>query len=59
MLAEGGRLVYSTCSMNPLEDEAVVAMALQMSQGAVELVDVSNEIPDLKRSPGLFTWKVG
>lgn len=25
MLKEGGRMVYSTCSMNPMEDEAVVA----------------------------------
>eukprot|EP00794_Sanderia_malayensis_P018755 gene18755-20646_t len=58
MLAEGGRLVYSTCSMNPIEDEAVIATALQMCKGAVELIDVSNEIPDLKRSPGLLTWKV-
>ena len=28
MLQPGGRLVYSTCSMNPIEDEAVVAAAL-------------------------------
>ena len=58
LLAEGGQLVYSTCSMNPLENEAVVAMAIQMSKGAVELVDVSDQIPELKRSPGLSTWKV-
>lgn len=25
MLKEGGRLVYSTCTFNPIEDEAVVA----------------------------------
>lgn len=25
LLANGGRMVYSTCSFNPVEDEAVVA----------------------------------
>lgn len=58
LLSEGGRVVYSTCTMNPLEDEAVVATAIKMSNGAVEVVDVSNELPNLKRSPGLTSWKV-
>jgi hypothetical protein len=31
----GGRLVYSTCSLNPIEDEAVVAQILRLSRGAV------------------------
>ena len=26
--------------------------------GSVELVDCSDSLPDLKRSPGLSTWKV-
>jgi len=26
--------------------------------GAVELVDISSYLPNLKRSPGLKTWKV-
>ncbi len=34
----GGRLVYSTCSLNPIEDEAVVAQILRLSRGAVRLV---------------------
>jgi len=29
LLASGGRLVYSTCSLDPLQDEAVVAAALR------------------------------
>ncbi|XP_038990154.1 RNA cytosine-C(5)-methyltransferase NSUN2-like isoform X2 [Phoenix dactylifera] len=58
LLKVGGRMVYSTCSMNPVEDEAVVAEILRRSGGSVELVDVSSELPELIRRPGLKTWKV-
>ena len=33
MLAVGGKVVYSTCSMNPVEDEAVVSQLLLRAQG--------------------------
>ncbi|OMO73060.1 Bacterial Fmu (Sun)/eukaryotic nucleolar NOL1/Nop2p [Corchorus olitorius] len=58
LLKVGGRMVYSTCSMNPVENEAVVAEILRRCGGAVELVDVSDELPQLIRRPGLRKWKV-
>ncbi|XP_069113515.1 RNA cytosine-C(5)-methyltransferase NSUN2-like [Argopecten irradians] len=58
LLAVGGRLVYSTCSFNPLEDEAVIAAMLDQCKGSVELVDVSSELPGLKYVPGLTSWKL-
>uniref|UniRef100_A0AAF5D209 tRNA (cytosine(34)-C(5))-methyltransferase n=1 Tax=Strongyloides stercoralis TaxID=6248 RepID=A0AAF5D209_STRER len=58
LLKEGGLMVYSTCSLNPIEDEAVLAYLLQMFDGSVELVDVSDKLVGLKRSPGVNTWKV-
>ncbi|KAG2219556.1 hypothetical protein INT45_013215 [Circinella minor] len=54
----GGRVVYSTCSFNPIENEAVVAEVLRLTNGALELKDMSHELPELKRKPGLTTWKV-
>jgi len=58
LLKPGGRLVYSTCSFNPLEDEAVVCEILRRSKRMLKLVDVSSSIPGLKRRPGLVNWKV-
>ena len=54
----GGRLVYSTCSLNPIEDEAVVAEMLRVSKGAMKLVDISDAIPNLKYTKGVSKWKV-
>ncbi|ESQ46146.1 hypothetical protein EUTSA_v10000050mg [Eutrema salsugineum] len=58
LLKVGGKMIYSTCSMNPIEDEAVVAEILRRCGDSVELVDVSDKLPELIRRPGLKTWKV-
>lgn len=58
LLAPGGRIVYSTCSLNPIENEAVVAAALSASNGEYQLVDMSHGLPELVRRPGLRDWKV-
>ena len=58
LLEVGGRLVYSTCSLNPIENEAVVAELLRTSKGALKLLDVTGELPALSRNAGLRSWKV-
>ncbi|KAF9890345.1 hypothetical protein FE257_006011 [Aspergillus nanangensis] len=60
MLKVGGRVVYSTCSLNPLENEAVVASAIERCGGSanVRIIDCSQELPGLKRVPGVRSWKV-
>ncbi|KAI9761855.1 MAG: hypothetical protein M4579_000795 [Chaenotheca gracillima] len=60
MLKVGGRVVYSTCSMNPVENEAVIASAIDRCGGAtqVHIIDCSDQLPALKRKPGLESWKV-
>lgn len=60
MLKVGGRVVYSTCSMNPVENEAVVASAIERCGGVdkVKLINCSDRLPSLARNPGLKDWSI-
>ncbi|CAF0962405.1 unnamed protein product [Rotaria sordida] len=58
LLAPGGLMVYSTCSMNPIENEAVVSQLLQTFQGQISLVNISDKLPGLRTIPGLKSWCV-
>jgi 16S rRNA C967 or C1407 C5-methylase (RsmB/RsmF family) len=56
----GALIVYSTCSMNPVEDEAVVVETMRTFNGAkkgsIELVDIHSKFPSLKMSKGVSDW---
>jgi len=56
LLEVGGRLVYSTCSLNPVENEAVISRVLTEAGDSVMLVEV--DLPGLIRGPGLLSWNV-
>lgn len=52
----GARIVYSTCTMNPVENEAVIAELLRRYNGKIKLLDMSGKFQALKRRPGLTSW---
>lgn len=62
LLRPGGIVVYSTCSLNPLEDEAVVASVIGDIVGGVDAMEIV-PLPDWLVQKcgvlrGLTTWEV-
>ena len=56
LLRPGGKLVYSTCSIDPCENEAVVAQLLRKLP-YLELIDIDEtRLPGMKLRPGLTDW---
>lgn len=53
--AHGGRIVYSTCTYAPEENEAVVDAVMQDWPGAVRLVPA--RVPRLRCVPGVTRWR--
>jgi 16S rRNA C967 or C1407 C5-methylase (RsmB/RsmF family) len=51
----GGKISYSTCSLNPIENESVIAAILKMYGNKIKLLDVSLE--GFKFESGLTDWK--
>ena len=58
LLEVGGLIAYSSCAINPVENEAVIGRLLTVADGALELIDVSNELPGLNWAPGHTSWHV-
>eukprot|EP00834_Sanchytrium_tribonematis_P002344 NODE_71_length_24927_cov_1.205937.p2 type:complete len:587 gc:universal NODE_71_length_24927_cov_1.205937:20942-19182(-) len=58
MLKVGGKMVYSTCSMNPVENEAVVYNLLKHFGGKIKLVKCRNILGKFKTREGIKSWTI-
>ena len=56
MLKVGGKITYSTCSLNPMENESVVAAALKKYGGKIRLLESQDALSGFRFQPGLTSW---
>ena len=57
LLRPGGRIVYSTCSIDPIENEKVIAKVLQQFPW-LKLQDISKQChPGIELDEGMVEWK--
>ena len=58
LLAPGGRMIYSTCSLDPIENEAVVAEILHANNHLVlDESNISTICPGLVSRDGMSEWE--
>ena len=55
-----GYIIYSTCAINPIENEAVVCNILEKYKDEIELINCSKKLRDMKIKfrEGMIKWKV-
>ena len=56
----GGYIVYSTCAINPLENEAVVCYIMEKYKDKIEIINCGKKLREMgiKFREGLIKWKV-
>jgi 16S rRNA C967 or C1407 C5-methylase (RsmB/RsmF family) len=55
-----GYIIYSTCAINPLEDEAVVCHIMEQYKDEIEIINCGKKLREMgiKFREGLIKWKV-